>query len=895
MIRLLDLIPLAAGTLLLVNPAQSFTDPPLWTAAVSGGRSLAFALVFLYLGRLFAAQKEQDAGKNGFRSLKRLSFVCLGAGFLYLLYLAAAEISVRGADLSAVLRALAGFLTAGTPQTLWFLPAAILSAGLLFLLPKKNPRVLLPAAAAVYCLTVIVCSYRMLSFPALNAVREVAARIFSSYHNGFLTAFFFVAAGAYCQSSRLKRSAFAYFCGFTISVALLGLETALLSRYFQNAGAYFFLSTGPAAVFLFLFLLKRQGETAPQSSPGGVFGLSLLVGGQFCLAVARQAVQYSGALLSRLFAANNSVWEMGLIVAFLAAVVWLSAFDDKRNWREGFSYYSQALLFAVFSPLARTPSLIGKKIRNGLTVLAFFVMTTLLWFYERGIEYEVCRKTYIVCCVVVLLCAVRGRFRPGGVSAPAFGALFLTGLTLLVSARLFGPESFAQFGLLLLFFFVPLTVFTASAENGARELFSCYTAGSYLSFIIFFEYCVLFRPYDITRYKGPFCNSNMCGLYLVTIFAVALCNLPAAATGRELKKRWAHCLAAGASFGFILLTISRTALAAALALLCVRLLLSFAAVRNERGFRGAVKNTFPLVGASAAGLALCFLATYLCVRWIPALLDRQFYLYVELTDSMLTPYKVLPGAPLNDPNYISLPRFFEAWFSRTVSNYESLNEMSTGRLDIYLTYLKQLTLTGHQATRIPVEGNFSAMFAHNAFLQIAYNCGLPVGLLYLGNLAGRMLRGLFRRERCAAAQAGVILLAAYAVCGMFESIELYYYPILFAAMMGMSFSTLSDGAFAAGPLADGSAGPAADEAAAEESSQKEGPSLPADAAEEAAPEDEAARSTEEGAEKRARIALTLVKAVVAALLLAALLWYLSAVLSVFSEQTRTITQQLLQP
>ena len=310
---------------------------------------------------------------------------------------------------------------------------------------------------------------------------------------------------------------------------------------------------------------------------------------------------------------------------------------------------------------------------------------------------------------------------------------------------------------------------------------------------MFTEYCVLFRPYDITRYKGPFCNSNMCGLYVVTVFAVALCNLPSRVTAKTLRRHLIYYLTAGGSLAFILLTISRTAALSAAVLILIRLAIAFLENREKGRTLRAAAGLLPSGVAMAVCFAVCFLGVYGCVRIIPGLLDRQNYLYVELTDSMLTPYKVLPGAALSDPNYISLPRFFEAWTNRTVGGGETLNEISTGRLDIYLAFLKNLTVSGHTEMRIPVEGNFSNMYAHNAFLQIAYNCGIPTGVLYLLCCGFGFLRGMSRKGRAASAGVGAVLTAAYLSCGMFESIEMFYYPLLFTALLGIALSVLSPG------------------------------------------------------------------------------------------------------
>ena len=120
-----------------------------------------------------------------------------------------------------------------------------------------------------------------------------------------------------------------------------------------------------------------------------------------------------------------------------------------------------------------------------------------------------------------------------------------------------------------------------------------------------------------------------------------------------------------------------------------------------------------------------------------------------------------------------------------IASYDNVNELSTGRIDIYLQYLKSISLYGHSAVRIPIYTTGEIMYAHNAFLQIAFNCGILEGIGWLGLCIAVILRGIKNslKDKKHAIFAAVAV-SAYFTCGMFESIETFYYPLLFSALFG---------------------------------------------------------------------------------------------------------------
>ena len=69
-------------------------------------------------------------------------------------------------------------------------------------------------------------------------------------------------------------------------------------------------------------------------------------------------------------------------------------------------------------------------------------------------------------------------------------------------------------------------------------------------------------------------------------------------------------------------------------------------------------------------------------------------------------------------------------------DYEELEDLpesdySNGRVDIYRRYAALLNWTGHEAMGITTEEGQDIAHAHNVFLQVAYDFGIPAGVLFL--------------------------------------------------------------------------------------------------------------------------------------------------------------------
>ncbi len=122
-----------------------------------------------------------------------------------------------------------------------------------------------------------------------------------------------------------------------------------------------------------------------------------------------------------------------------------------------------------------------------------------------------------------------------------------------------------------------------------------------------------------------------------------------------------------------------------------------------------------------------------------------------------------------------------------LSVYEKTEEYANGRMDIFRAYLEQLNLTGHEEMGAILPNGELAVHAHNIYLQVAYDHGIVVGVVFLFVGAAAFVQGcIFYKKRkyqvpCAALPAAAI--AAFAMAGLVEWIFHLCHPAGFVLML----------------------------------------------------------------------------------------------------------------
>ncbi len=194
--------------------------------------------------------------------------------------------------------------------------------------------------------------------------------------------------------------------------------------------------------------------------------------------------------------------------------------------------------------------------------------------------------------------------------------------------------------------------------------------GVILGFLAIQGHSFLFRPYDVVRYKGNFCNPNhncafLC-FCLVGIFAKILMLT------KDKKKGfcpWAYRVMfffmAGVCYSFIAMTASRSGYLAT-AVITIFFLIGYSRVRH--------KVLFVRIGALLVMLfAMMLPTTYMAVRYLPTIHPHVLFYFQEGYDEE----RVHSFDPRDSEKYITFERMISQIFWRftdTISDVDLLQE-----------------------------------------------------------------------------------------------------------------------------------------------------------------------------------------------------------------------------
>lgn len=363
--------------------------------------------------------------------------------------------------------------------------------------------------------------------------------------------------------------------------------------------------------------------------------------------------------------------------------------------------------------------------------------------------------------------------------------------------------------------------------------------GIVLQFMLATGYALLHRPYSTyrtARYPHIFHTVTITAVYLTMVECAAIVLLlQKYRTSHKLKDTWKELVFLGVVTAYLLFTISRTGFFAvgAAAVFAIIIMSS-----------GKGKQRLMNMGKSALGMILaiivCFPVTFTVQRTVPALAsDPYMYEIEDFRDATLR------GRKLNSVEFMRVGRFIDlfaekvfgipagtfdlygeiAEYKRTHPNGEDAkvsplpgqeeayfgekddallvasadyvpdaaleeedgDDYTNGRFEIFRSYFEQLNMTGHEEMGAVLADGELATHAHNIYLQVAFDHGIWVGILFLvvgaGTFAAACLYYYKKKDEIAyAALPGVVALA-FAVAGMVEWIFHVSNPFGFVLML----------------------------------------------------------------------------------------------------------------
>lgn len=363
------------------------------------------------------------------------------------------------------------------------------------------------------------------------------------------------------------------------------------------------------------------------------------------------------------------------------------------------------------------------------------------------------------------------------------------------------------------------------------------TNGIILSFIVLTVQALMYRPfhyYMMIRYSGMFTTVTVTAVYLVLIFAVAVCRLLIAYNkSHTLRGVWKELVLLGVVCGYQFLTLSRTGILTCVAVYLVAIVV-YMALHYKRH-----TEMWKYLGYTIITIIWFIPIVFTVTRMIPPLVnDPLIYNGEEFLDS------IKKGEPINSYRQITVERFLGLSTQRILgqadlnhvtksgltveeaieaakkqessapdAEKEALEESgvtikddsisyideygseytietpgySNGRLDIFTQYLQNLNLTGHPTVGLPQEDGTTIVHAHNSFIQMAYDCGIITGIVFLlfyVILGFRSIKYyICRHQEDDYAMLPVIIFAAFGISSMVEYVFRPTIPLGFVFLL----------------------------------------------------------------------------------------------------------------
>lgn len=328
-------------------------------------------------------------------------------------------------------------------------------------------------------------------------------------------------------------------------------------------------------------------------------------------------------------------------------------------------------------------------------------------------------------------------------------------------------------------------------------------------------YALLHRPYVTfrnARYTHIFHTVTITAAYLTIVECAAVVILcDKLKKSHKLRDCWKELMLFGVVSSYMLFTMSRTAFfAVGVAVLFA--LVMMAGGKGKARFASFAKN----LGLAVGAVVVCLPMTFSIQRNVPILASDPFLYEIEY--SMYCPEDVMRGRNLDSKNFMRVGRFIDVFaekifgipegafdiygeiaeYERNHQNRNTVketketmedgqlvastddvpmeipedNDYTNGRLDIFKSYIEQLNMTGHEEMGAVLKNGEIATHAHNIYLQVAYDHGIFVGILFVivgfATFIESCLYYHKKKDKITYAALPAVVSVAVAVAGMVE-------------------------------------------------------------------------------------------------------------------------------
>jgi len=463
-----------------------------------------------------------------------------------------------------------------------------------------------------------------------------------------------------------------------------------------------------------------------------------------------------------------------------------------------------------------------------------FIVGTFAW--ERGsrelVMYVLSGITVWIYAKLLSVFAARVRRREVRLHFSWYGwlvFLFFAGIVVLRNTRTWPFSIVVPFVCLYLYPF---------DRAGTDRFLKNYCYGCILAFWLMLGSAGLFRPYysfEFVRYPGWFSSVASAGLFWTLVFACTVsCILAKVRKGERLRLRQVYFewITLGADSAYLLMTLSRTAaLSVAVLSLAAFLLSEFFYYRDS--LKGMARKALLVVSP----VLVLFPVVYTVTRCGPAIVGRP----VWITRAEWFSDRIDKREDMASTKYMNIAQlgetFLEKWLGvdinlteltgavsgpgdrtvgedgesvfddnvvdtqerdgqiYTIKDYTFHNpdedDISNGRFGLLALYGSHLNMTGHDSMLVEdVDENIELYHAHNSYMQVAYDHGVFVGILFILVVFAGLGRAVYYyKNNCGLVNFAiypVVVVISFMIAGVTEWIFHPSIPIGFAFLIALT-------------------------------------------------------------------------------------------------------------
>jgi len=323
-----------------------------------------------------------------------------------------------------------------------------------------------------------------------------------------------------------------------------------------------------------------------------------------------------------------------------------------------------------------------------------------------------------------------------------------------------------------------LLYLTDFKEEDLNNLFAGMLDGIIIGFFVIQIQAWKFRPYDILRYHGMYAHPNMNALFYLCVFCALLCKwYMLKLKNKNILLQIPYIIMSGFVISTMFYTGSRTAFITFIIIFIIFLFFQLIWIQKWK-----ILKTLISALLLSVSIVVCILPTYWLIRYVPAYFNDPLYFESDIPQ---IDKKVQKNDDIYSDKYIELGRAADVMFERYLwflddetAEYiegfirdfpESINislkvdaatldtvnvgyvepgsdkehplelsgEFGEGsydvRIDIYKYFWNKVELIGNKNNPIGVwtsKTNYAG-HCHNLFLQIAYDFGIIVGVIFI--------------------------------------------------------------------------------------------------------------------------------------------------------------------